>query len=118
MRSLEDDPAEANSYESLDNAAHVGDPSNFSLRAVGAVVLGAALATAGPFVFALLTILGFEASDDAEVLMLVVLMSFLVGTALFVSAGFVTYGLTRKAWLVPVPYALALVILLAGLWLT
>ena len=90
------------------------------LRTIGAVVLGTALILAAPFVFLALAIIGLQPFPEGETLarVVVVLMSLLLGLAVFVGAGFVTFKFARNGWLVPAPYALALLLLLAGMALT
>lgn len=89
-------------------------------RTIGAVVLGAALILAAPFVFMALAILGLQPFQEGETFarVVVVLMSLLLGLAVFVVAGFVTFRVARSGWLVPAPYALALFLLLVGMALT
>lgn len=85
------------------------------LRTVGAVVLGTAVAVSAPIVFLFLAVVGLQPFREKDELawVIVLLLSFMIGTAVFLGAGALTYRLTGRRWLIASPYVVGLVLVLA-----
>ena len=71
------------------------------------------MAVAAPLVFVVLTLLGLQPFREKTELVWVIalLLSFVVGMAVFLGAGALTYRLTGRRWLIASPYVLGLVLL-------